>query len=132
MNRAARFKDADYRRLARWRAALRKFLRFMETAARQQGISPSQHQLLLFVRGHEGSTAPSIRELADQLQIRHQSTVGLLDRCERAGLIRRRHDTVDRRVVRIELTPKADRLMARLTRDHLRELSNLKKAFPIP
>src|SRR6202011_2267846 len=38
--------EGDYRALARWRYALRRFLRFSETAARRTGISPNQYQLL--------------------------------------------------------------------------------------
>jgi DNA-binding MarR family transcriptional regulator len=130
MRKLNRVTDADYRRLAHFRAALRRFLRFSETAARDAGLSPSQHQLLLLVRGHSAGEPPSIVNLADRLQIRHQSTVGLIDRCERAGLLRRRPDKVDRRKVRIELTPKAERLLHKLTRVHLREISDLRKSFP--
>jgi DNA-binding MarR family transcriptional regulator len=120
--------DTDYRRIARWRAALRRFLRFSENAARHAGISPSQHQLLLFVRGFQGR--PTIGDLADCLQLRHQSAVGLVDRCQRAGLVRRRTDPNDRRKVLVELTPRASRLLDRLTIEHLRELQTLRRAFP--
>src|SRR5215468_12410161 len=65
-------KEADYRRLARFRVALRRFLRFSENAARRAGISPAQYQLLLFVRSSDGGP-PSIRDLAERLQILHQS-----------------------------------------------------------
>jgi DNA-binding MarR family transcriptional regulator len=121
--------DRDYQRLARWRAALRRFLRFSENAARRAGISPSQHQLLLFVRGfHDGD--PAIGDLAECLQLRHQSAVGLVDRCQRAGLVRRRTDPNDRRRVLVELTSRAGRLLDRLTIEHLRELQILRRAFP--
>src|SRR5436190_22902658 len=46
--------DRDYRALARFRYALRVFLRFSEDAARIEGLTPTQHQLLLAVRGHDG------------------------------------------------------------------------------
>ncbi len=47
-----------YQRLARFRYALRRFLRFSEDAARDVGISPGQYQLLLFIRSARG-TLPS-------------------------------------------------------------------------
>jgi DNA-binding MarR family transcriptional regulator len=121
--------DREYQRLARWRAALRRFLRFSENAARRAGISPSQHQLLLFVRGFDRGD-PAIGDLAECLQLRHQSAVGLVDRCQRAGLVRRRTDPNDRRRVLVELTSRASRLLDRLTIEHLRELQILRRAFP--
>lgn len=124
-----RLSEADFRRLAAWRYALRRFLRFSESAARAAGLSPSQHQLLLFVRGF--AQRPNIAELAERLQLRHQSTVGLVDRCQEAGLLRRRRDADDRRRVRVELTAKARRVLERLAREHLRELESLRRAFPL-
>jgi DNA-binding MarR family transcriptional regulator len=125
-----RLTDKDYRRLARWRHALRRFLRFSEAAARREGISLTQHHLLTFVRAFRGG-APTIADLAELLQIRHQSTVGLVDRCERSGLVRRRRDPGDRRRVFVELTPRAGKLLSRLTLGHLRELARLREAFPL-
>jgi DNA-binding MarR family transcriptional regulator len=125
-----RLTDEDYRRLARWRRALRRFLRFSEEAARRAGVSPTQHQVLLFIRGFEQGR-PTIADLAERLQVRHQSAVGLIDRCQRGGFVRRAPDPLDRRRVRIELTPRARRLLDRLTREHLRELASLREAFPL-
>jgi len=123
-------RDADFERLASWRYALRVFLRFSASAARRAGISPSQHQLVLAVRGFpEGP--PTIADLAERLQLRHQSTVGLVDRCQRAGLVRRRKDAEDRRRVRVEITAKAERILEQLSREHLRELRSLALKFPL-
>ena len=126
-----RLTDEDYRRLARWRRALRRFQRFSEEAARRAGVSPTQHQVLLFVRGFEKGK-PTIADLAERLQVRHQSAVGLIDRCERGGLVRRKPDPLDHRCVLVEITPRAKRLLERLAREHLRELASLRKAFPLP
>src|SRR5215468_8764585 len=89
-------RDEDYRALADWRYAMRRFLRVSGQITRRAGVSPTQYQLLLFVRGSV-SGAPSIAELAERLQVRHQSAVGLVDRCERAGLVKRRRDPANRR-----------------------------------
>jgi len=42
--------DADYGRLAEFRYGLRRFLHWSEQQARQAGITPTQHQLLLAIR----------------------------------------------------------------------------------
>ncbi len=121
----------DYERLARWRYALRQFLHFSQRTTRRAGLSRSQHTLLLFVKVFPGSH-PSVSELAARLHVRHNSAVGLIDRCERAGLVRREKDSADRRRVRVRLTGKAERLLNDLSLEHLRELTDLRDAFPIP
>ena len=40
----------DYRMLAAFRLALRRFVHFSETAAEAAGLSPQQHQALLAIR----------------------------------------------------------------------------------
>jgi DNA-binding MarR family transcriptional regulator len=125
--RRASARQRDYTRLARFRVALRRFLHFSEAQARSEQISPNQYQLMLFVRGFPGS--PTIAELAERLQIRHQSAVGLVDRSERAGLVRRRSDREDRRRVRVELTPDGDKILSRLVAAHAREFDRFLKAL---
>ncbi len=124
-----RLKESDYQRLARFRQALRHFLRFSEDAARRAGISPAQYQLLLFVRSF-GARPPAVGDLADRLRVLHQSAVGLVDRCARAGLVRRRRDTVDRRRVRVALTAAGGRLVERLVLEHYRGVAELRRAIP--
>jgi DNA-binding MarR family transcriptional regulator len=126
-----RLEIGDYRRLAEFRYALRRFLRFSENTARRLKISPGQYQLLLFVKAFP-PPGPTVADLAERLQVRHQSAVGLIDRCARAGLVRRRRDADDRRKVRIELTPSGGRLLARLVLEHYRGLAELSAAIPRP
>jgi DNA-binding MarR family transcriptional regulator len=114
--------DADYQAIAAFRAVLRRFLHFSEEAARAAGISPQQHQLLLAIRGYAGEgEAPSIGELAEALQIRHHSAVGLVDRLETAGLVSRSTAETDARKVFVHLTSQCDEVLAGLTSAHRRE-----------
>ena len=124
--RAAR--ERDYVRLARFRHALRRFLRFSEAQARTARISPNQYQLMLFIRGFPGPS-PSIADLADRLQVQHQSAVGLVDRSARAGLVRRQTDADDRRRVRVVLTQRGERILARLVAAHARQFDRLSRAL---
>jgi len=113
--------DADYRRLASFRHELRVFLRFSEQAAREEGLTPNQHQLLLAVRGSE--SAPTVGDLAIQLQLKANSTLELVRRAESKGLVSLAVDTHDHRRQLVALTDDgADRLarLARLHRDELR------------
>jgi DNA-binding MarR family transcriptional regulator len=112
--------------LAQFRYALRKFLRFSENAARKCGVTPQQHQLLLGVLGFSGRASASVTELAEFLQERHHSVVGLVERAEQGGLVRRTQDAADRRVVNVTLTAKGKRVLLRLTRKHYEETRRLR------
>ncbi len=119
--------EADYARLARFRYALRRFLHFSEAQARAASISPNQYQLMLFVRASDGP--PTIVDLAERLQIEHQSAVGLLDRSVKAGLIVRQRDRVDARRVRVALTRRGAAVLARLVAAHSPEFRRLSEVL---
>ncbi len=133
MRRRKGLEDSDYRALAEWRYALRRFLRSSEEITRKAGVSATQYQLLLFIRG-SADGAPAIAEVAEKLQIRHHSAVGLVDRCERSGLVRRRRDSANRRRVLVQTTPRGAALLRRLATAHFETIERLGKAFvpPIP
>lgn len=116
---------ADYQRLLQVRTGLRHFLRWSEDQANQAGLTGAQHQLLLAVKGHPDRRGPTVGDIADYLALKHHSAVGLIDRAEAAGLIDRRDDLDDRRVIRLALTPTAERRLAQLSALHLEELGRL-------
>ena len=113
--------DADYRTLAGFRRGLRRFLRFSEDAAAAAGLTPRQYQALLAVRG-AGARGLTIGALAGELEIRHHSAVGLVDRLEGLGLVGRRADPADRRRVLVSMTARGERTLARLATAHRAEL----------
>ncbi len=119
----------DYEAIADFRYAIRRFLRFSEQAARTNGVTPQQHQLLLAVKGFPGRDYASVSELADRLQTRQHSMVGLIDRTEAQGLVRREQGTTDRRQVFIHLTPEGERMLRKLVAQHRRELSSMRDAL---
>src|ERR1700739_4962142 len=110
--------EAVIRELAQFRYALRKFLRFSENAARHCGVTPQQHQLMLGVAGFTGSGSATVSELAEFLQERSHSVVGLIERAVQHGLVRRMQGKTDRRVVNVSLTAKGRRVLLRLTTLH--------------
>jgi DNA-binding MarR family transcriptional regulator len=119
----------DFENNLRFRITLRSFLRWSEDQAAAAGLTPAQHQLLVAIKGHPGPKAPAIRELAEYLLLQSHSTVGLVDRAEDAGVVRRQQDDKDARVVRVYLTEKGDQLVQNLTTAHLAELYNLAEAL---
>lgn len=121
-NRPEDLSDENYRILARFRYALRLFQRFSENAARAVGLTPSQHQLLLAVRGWEGRLPPTIGEVAERLQLRHHSTVELVQRATAAGLVETVGDPTDGRIQRVLLTDHGAQLLRSLSLTHRDEL----------
>lgn len=124
MNDSRALGDGDFQRLLEFRDGLRRFLRWSGTQARAVGLTPSQHQLLLAVRGH--GSDPSMGDVADHLLLRHHSAVELVDRAVEAGLVRRLADPDDHRVVRLRLTDLGDEKVAALSAAHLEELARLR------
>jgi DNA-binding MarR family transcriptional regulator len=117
----SRLSDADFERLLQFRDGLRHFLRWSEDEAKRSGLTPAQHQLLLAIRGHRGG-APSVGDIAEHLLLRHHSVVELVDRAGNAGLVERRVDPEDHRVVRLELTELGEAKLTELSAAHLAEL----------
>jgi DNA-binding MarR family transcriptional regulator len=115
--------EPDYARLAEFRRELRAFLRWSEGAARDAGLTPMQHQLMLAIRGRGG--APTIGEVAQDLMLRHHSTGELINRAEAAGFVARMQDAGDRRQTRVTVTGLGDRLLRRLSEQHLTEIRRL-------
>lgn len=115
----------DYAALAAFRYALRRFLSFSAAAAREAGISASQHQALLAIKGFPGKEVISVGELAERLDLRHHSAVGMVDRLVRRRLVRRDRDSADRRRVRVSLTHRGEALLQGLSAAHRDELRRL-------
>jgi DNA-binding MarR family transcriptional regulator len=114
----------DFKAMAELRYQIRCFLRFSENAARQAGIEPQQHQLLLAVRGLPENLKPTIGVLAERMQLQHHSTVELVDRLADRGFLIRLRATDDRRQVLVKLTSDGEEFLKRLSLHHLQELQS--------
>jgi DNA-binding MarR family transcriptional regulator len=106
---------SDYQALAAFRYQIRRFQRFSEAAARNAGIEPQHHQIMLAIKGKPTREEASIGYLAERLQIQHHSAVELVDRLENRGLIIRVRDAEDRRQVFVRLTPGGEQVLGELT-----------------
>jgi DNA-binding MarR family transcriptional regulator len=126
---ATQISDEDYRRLLDLRYGLRRFMHWSEEQARQQGITPGQHQLLLAIRGHDDPRGPTVGEIAEYLVVRHHSAVGLIDRASVAGLVAREPDPERSGTVRVTLTDRGRQALDALSVLHLAELTRLAPAM---
>ncbi|HEV2329975.1 MAG TPA: helix-turn-helix domain-containing protein [Verrucomicrobiae bacterium] len=112
----------QYESLAAFRYALRRFIHFSEQAAGEVGLTPQQHQALLAIKGFPGRDSVAVGELAERLQLRHHSAVGLVDRMVAEKLVEREFSREDRRKVLIRLTPIGEKKLEKLSAMHRRQL----------
>jgi DNA-binding MarR family transcriptional regulator len=119
----------DFKAMAELRYQIRRFLRFSENAAREAGIEPQQHQLLLAVRGLPAGLKPTIGVLAERMQLQHHSAVELIDRLVDRGFLCRLRATDDRRQVLVKLTHDSEEFLKTLSLHHLQELQSAGPKF---
>lgn len=115
----------DYAQLAAFRHALRRFLRFSEAAAAKAGLTAQHYQAMLILRGCPEGKRITINDLAQQILIKHNSAVGLVDRLAQERLIIREPSSADRRKVELRLTGRGRQVLARLAATHRRELQRV-------
>lgn len=120
-----------YEALSDFRYQLRRFLRFSEDAARAEGITALQYQLMLHTQGFVDRDWATIGELADCLQAQPHGVVALVTRCEEAGLVERRTSATDRRQVEVHLLSAGRQKLARLAALHAEQLTTLNEAVRI-
>ncbi|HEX4742807.1 MAG TPA: helix-turn-helix domain-containing protein [Caulobacteraceae bacterium] len=118
-----RLTPEQYRALAAFRYELRRFLAFSSREAETAGLAPQQYQALLAIRARPDERPFTIGELAEQLLVRQHSAAELVNRMEKAGLVRRAPAPGDARRVAVLLTPEGEAAIDSLAATHLQELT---------
>jgi DNA-binding MarR family transcriptional regulator len=80
---------------------------------------------LLAIKGLPKGKEPNVSTLAERMQMNHNSMVGLLNRCERRGLIRRTRSSNDRRQVTLAITRQGDLVLRQQANASRRELGSI-------
>jgi DNA-binding MarR family transcriptional regulator len=109
--------------LASFRYELRRFLGFSEGTAEAEGISAQQYQLLQVIAAAGDTESASITYIAERMVLRHNSTVELVDRAVKAGMVERTGDPADQRRSLIRLTPLGTTTFEVLATQHIKELA---------
>ena len=103
----------EVQRAAAFRVALRAFQRGTERVARGAGLTPQWYLLLLLVKGSEnGAEQATVGELAKRMHLAQSSVTELVNRAQRAGLVRRTASALDGRVAHIVLTAEGEERFA--------------------
>jgi DNA-binding MarR family transcriptional regulator len=112
----------DYDALAAFRYAMRKFLRFSKEALSNAKLTPEQYEALLAIKTRGGSNGIIIGELSERLQVKHHTTVSLVDKLVSRKLVARARIGEDRRHVNVKLTRLGTSTIAKLAAIHRREM----------
>ncbi len=112
-------------RQSQFRYAIRRFLRLGDAAGRAAGVTAVQYHMMLHTQAFPGREWASIGELAERLQTAPHGVVALVTRCEEAGLVQRRQNRADGRLVEVHLTARGRRIVARLAAEHHAQLAEL-------
>jgi DNA-binding MarR family transcriptional regulator len=113
------------RAMADFRYRLRRFAGFSEAVSEAAGVTGQQYQMLQVVATADDGVRATISYLAERMVLRHNSAVELVDRAERAGLVRRVADASDLRRSVVEMTERGRDVLLRLAEEHLQELRRL-------
>jgi DNA-binding MarR family transcriptional regulator len=111
-----------YAALAELRFRIREFVVGSDGAAKSAFLEPQQYQMLLALYAIPEQIEPSIRCLAERLFLKHHSVVGLVDRLESRGYVRRIRSVHDKRQVLVVLLPRGRRALDQVVRQRLHEL----------
>jgi DNA-binding MarR family transcriptional regulator len=115
-------------RIAAFRAVIRSFLRTSERLAREHGLTPRRHLLLLMIKGApDGSEQSTVTDLSARLQLAQSTVTELVGRAERAGLVERERSERDLRVAHLRLTAEGERRLARSVRGIEQERHELRR-----
>lgn len=116
----------DYRLIAAWRSMLRDFMATSKIILRRYGVTSMQYQTLLAIRISEEPEGLSMNGLAAHLGIRHNSAVGLINRLEANGHVRRVRSQRDRRVAHLQITDSGEACLQELADAHRQELMRIR------
>ena len=113
----------DYHSMASFRHLMRKFLRFSrELVKNTANLNSEQYEALLAIKAFTSSEGLTIADLSERLQVKHHSTVNIVDRLVARKLVRRNTSARDRRVRELELTPAGSNLIEKLAAVHRKEI----------
>ena len=113
--------DDTFAGLAGFRSALRRFLSVSESAVKSAGVTAQQYQAMLAIRATAAQEL-SIQGLAQELMLKPNGAVQLVDRLEGIGMVQRRVAPEDRRSVLVTLTQLGHQVVGVLAAEHLDEL----------
>ncbi len=97
----------------------------------QFGLTDVQFNILMILK-ERGSAGLSQQELSEHLIVTKSNVVGLIDRLERNGYVKRMSHPSDRRFNQIVLTPKGSKLELKIEESYFTEVDKMMNALSAP
>jgi DNA-binding MarR family transcriptional regulator len=94
----------------------------------QFGLTDVQFNILMILKEH-GTAGLSQQELSEHLIVTKSNVVGLIDRLERSGYVKRMSHPSDRRFNQIVLTPKGSKLELKIEESYFTEVDKMMNAL---
>ena len=114
----------EYQTLSEFRHQLAGFLRRRRQAAEAVGLEAQQYELLLAIKGLPAGKQPTVKQIAEQLQIQHHSAVELASRLAKRGLLQRERSPADRRQVLLSITKTGEKIVEQVVQYSFQQLEN--------
>ena len=121
--------QANFRNIAEARYVLRRVLRIADDQAKQAGLDPLAHQLLLQVYGLNEGKGTAISAVASRLDIPPALGSRLVRQLEERGFIQRSESKVDKRVTSIVITKAGTQMLDQINQSVRQHLSYMKYAL---
>ena len=96
----------------------------------QFGLTDVQFNILMILKEH-GSAGLSQQELSEHLIVTKSNVVGLIDRLERSGYVKRMSHPSDRRFNQIVLTPKGSKIELKIEESYFAEVDKMMNALSV-
>jgi DNA-binding MarR family transcriptional regulator len=114
----------EYQTLSEFRHQLAGFLRRRRRAAEAVGLEAQQYELLLAIKGLPAGKQPTVKQMAEQLQIQHHSAVELASRLAKRGFLQRERSPGDRRLVLLSITKPGEKVIEQVVQYSFKQLEN--------
>jgi DNA-binding MarR family transcriptional regulator len=101
----------------------------IESYFKGHGLSDGRYSILFLLHRCNCPEGFSQSEIAKKMCVSRASMTSFIDSLEKDGFVRRRPDTVDRRLIYIELTDKGSKKVEAVLPDHIRSLAQFMKVL---
>ena len=122
--------ESEILAVAAFRFALRRFEQKTDSLVRACGLTPQRYLLLLAVRSAQldGGFATGT-QIANDLAMPQTTVADLIARAVKVGLLAKRSDGADGRVIQVTTTPAGDQRLSHAIRSLASERANLELAL---
>ncbi|MCM3748419.1 MarR family transcriptional regulator [Paenibacillus pasadenensis] len=94
----------------------------MQDVLKECGMTRTQLFVLHFVKLHGPC---KLALIAEKMDVKPSAVTVMMDRLEKSGYVRRRHDTVDRRAIFVEITEVGEHVMKEFRRHREKQMGGL-------